>query len=109
MLDHPAKLLDAALIGGDLRLQVGDVLRDVAARPGVVGEELGELLLAEAAAVEETEIVDEDAFLVDGGGTWRHRAGRAAADIRMMAARCDPEKNLVLSLPGRAVALLASC
>ena len=39
MRDHLAQLGDALLVGGDLRLEVGDVLVRVARRVGVVGED----------------------------------------------------------------------
>ena len=49
--------------------------------------------LAEAAALDQAEIVDEHAFLVDGGGARRHRARRRAADVGVVAARGDPEQD----------------
>ena len=58
-----------------------------------VGQELASLLLAEAAAVDQLEIVDIDAFLLDRGGVRRHRAGRDAADVGMVSARGDPEQD----------------
>ena len=54
-------------------------------------------LLAEAAAVDELEIVDIDAFLLDGGRIGRHRARRDAADIGMVAAARDPEQDVASS------------
>ena len=51
------------------------------------------LLLAEAAAIDQLEIVDIDAFLLDRGRVRRHRARRNAADIGVVAARGDPEQN----------------
>ena len=58
------------------------------------GQQRQSLLLAEAAAVDQLEIVDIDAFLLDGRGIRRHRAGRDAADIGVMPARGDPEQDL---------------
>jgi hypothetical protein len=60
--------------------------------PEVSSSQLG---LAEAAAVDELEIVDDDALLVDRGRPRRHRARRHAADIGMVAAAGDPEQDLV--------------
>ena len=60
----------------------------------MVGEQRAQLLLAEAAALDEPEIVDQDAFLVDGRRERRHRAGRDAADVGMVAARGDVEEDL---------------
>jgi hypothetical protein len=62
-------------------------------RVGVVGQQLDEFGLAEAAALDHLEIVDQHAFLVDGGGERRHRAGRHAADIGVVAARGRPEQD----------------
>ena len=95
MRDHLAQLGDALLVGGDLRLEVGDVLVRVAGRVGVVGQERVQLLLLELAALDDAEIVDQHAFLVDRGGERRHRAGRRAADIGMMAARGDVEEDFL--------------
>ena len=67
----------------------------VAGRVGVVGEQRLQLLLAEPAAIDDAEIVEQHAFLVDGGGERRHRAGRGAADIGMMAARGDVEEDFL--------------
>src|SRR3546814_4693795 len=55
----------AALAGGDLRLQIGDVERRVARGP-VAGGEVGvDFRVAEMAVVDEEEIVEQDAFVVD--------------------------------------------
>ena len=93
---HLAQLLHALLIGGDLRLHVVDVLQRVARRILGAGEQIVELLLAKAAAVDQLEIVDIDAFLLDGGRVRRHRARRDAADIGMVAARGHPEQDALL-------------
>ena len=61
----------------------------------MAGQQFGELALAEPALVDEKEIVDQHAFLVDGGRKRRHRAGRGAADIGVMAARGDVEEDLL--------------
>jgi hypothetical protein len=65
----------------------------VARRVCVIGQEIEQLLLAEAAALDEPEVVEQHAFLVHGGGERRHRARRRAADIGMVAARCGPEQQ----------------
>ena len=68
--------------------------RELRHGPGMVGEQRRQLRLAEAAALDEAEIVDQHAFLVDRRGARRHRAGRGAADIGVVAARGDPEEDL---------------
>ena len=93
MAHHLAQFMHALLVGGDLRLDVVDILHRVARRKLAAGQQRLQLLLAEAAAVDQLEIVDIDAFLLDGRGVRRHRAGRNAADIGVMTARRDPEQD----------------
>ena len=92
---HLAQFLHALLVGGDLCLEIGNVLHRVARRIIAAGEQRQNLLLAEAAAIDQLEIVDIDAFLPDGRRVRRHRARRNAADIGVMPARSDPEQDLV--------------
>jgi len=73
--DHLVQLLHALLVGGDLRLDVVDVLQRIAGGIFRAGEQLVERLLAEAAAIHKLEIVDIDAFFLDRGRVRRHRAG----------------------------------
>ena len=94
--DHLAQLLHALLVGGDLRLQVVDVLQRIARRISGAGQRGVELLLAEVAAIDQLEVVDIDAFLLDRGRVRRHRARRDAADVGVVAARGDPEQDLAL-------------
>ena len=92
--DHLAQICHALFVGGNLGLQVGDVLGDVAHRVGVVGEQFDQFGFTEAAAFDDAEIVDQHAFLVHCGGQRRHRAGRGSADIGVVAARGRPEQDL---------------
>jgi hypothetical protein len=80
------ELLHALQVGGDLRLQVVDVLGDVAHRVGCRGEEVRELSLAEPALVHELEVVDIDPLLLDGARVGRHGARRDAAHVGVVAA-----------------------
>ena len=93
VLHHLAQLGHALLVGGDLRLEVGDVLHRVARRIFCAGERCQQFLLAEAAALDQLEIVEQHAFLLDRRGIRRHRAGRDAADIGVVAARRDVEQD----------------
>ncbi len=65
MLDHAAQFLHAFLVGGDHRAQVGDVLLDVARRVLARGEQRDGLLLAQPAFLDQQEVVDQHAFLLD--------------------------------------------
>ncbi len=60
----------------------------------MVREEHGQRVLAERALVDELEVVEEHALLVDRRGERRHRARRRAADIGVVAARGDAEEDL---------------
>ena len=48
---------------------------------------------AERAAVDQQEIVDDDAFFLQRARVGRRRAGRDAADIGVMAAVADEEQD----------------
>ena len=93
MLDHLAELVHAALVRRDLGAQVGDVLRRVAGRVGVVGQRLHQRVLAEPSALDEAQVVDQHAFFFHGRRPRRHRARRRPADVGMMPARRDPEQD----------------
>ena len=95
MRDHLPELGDALFVGGDLRLEVGDVLRRVARGVGVIGEERVELLLHKSPAIDDAEIVDQHAFLVYGRGQRCHRARRRAADVGVMPTRRRVEENFL--------------
>ena len=65
-LHHVSQLLHALQVGRDLRLEVVDVLRDVANGKGRAGQEGDEIILAKGAFIDELEIVDIDPLLHDG-------------------------------------------
>ena len=50
-------------------------------------------LFQKTSAFDDLEVVDVDAFFLDAGGARRHRAGRQAADILMVAAAGDEEQD----------------
>ena len=91
LLDHAAQLLHAFLVRGDLRFQVGDVLRRVARRVGAAREQRQDLGFAQHTGVDELEVVDLHAFLVDARRKRRHRPRRDPADVGVVAARADVE------------------
>ena len=92
--DQRLEFREAAGIRGELRLQVGDVLIRVARGPGAGREQRAQLVLAELPIVEQQEVVDQHAFLVDRAGGRRHRARRDAADVGVVGARGDEERGL---------------
>ena len=62
----------------------------------MVGEDAAQFLLLERALVDELQIVDEDALLVDLRRPRRHRSRRDAADIGVVAAGSDVEEDCLL-------------
>jgi hypothetical protein len=58
------------------------------------------LRLAEAALVDQQDVVDQHAFLADGAAVGRHRSGRDPADIGMVPARRD-EGGRIAPVPRR--------
>ena len=70
--DHLVQFLHALFVGGDLRLEVVDVLQRIACRIFGFGEQIVEGDFAELAAIDQLEVVDIDAFLFDRGGDGRH-------------------------------------
>jgi hypothetical protein len=107
MGDHLAQFGDALLVGGDLRLQVGDVLVRVARRVGMVGQQRVQLLLAEAAR---RRCGNCRTARLPRRRWWRAASwSRArAADIGMVAARGDPEQDLASSSPNTGVTTVMS-
>ena len=60
---------------------------------GSGGEQRLELVRQKATLVDQQEIVDQHAFLLDRGAVGRHRARRDAADVGVMAARRGEEQE----------------
>jgi hypothetical protein len=95
LLHHLAQLLHALFVGGNLRLQVGQVLLRVAAegirRFGQQGQHFG---LAQHPALDQLEVVDLHALFLDARGKRRHRARRDAAHVGMVAPAAHVEDGL---------------
>ena len=89
---HALDLAHAAAAGGDLRLEVGDVQVRVAGGVPAPAEHAPDPCLVEASVAHQQEVVDQDAFLLDGVRVGRHRPGRLAADVGVVAARGDVEQ-----------------
>ncbi len=93
--DHRLERLAPPLIGGDLRLDVGDVEIGIARGVAGAGEEGAELRLAEAPLRDEEEVVDHHPLLFEALRTGRGRARGEAADIGVVAARGDEIADLL--------------
>ena len=93
--DHALQFLHALFVGGDLRLDVGDV--HVGASGGVfcARQKFAELGLAEVAAIDQQEVVDDYAFFLQSAGHRRGGAGGGAADVGVMAAAADEEQDVL--------------
>ena len=92
LFDHMLEFLHTFFIGGNLRAQIGQVLRWVARRMRAAPENIEQSGFAQRSRLDQLEIVDQDAFLIDGGRERRHRARGDAADVGVMPARRH-EKN----------------
>ena len=90
------KLLHALFVGGKLRPQIGNILFRVARRMDGAAKHIHHLGLAIGAAVDQLEIVDQHAFLVDMRGIRRRGPRRLAADIGMVPPAGDKEQDLAL-------------
>ena len=90
---HAAQLLHALLVGRDLRLQIGQVLRRVARRVGAAGQQLAHGLLAPLPGLDQAHIADLHPLLVDVAGKRRHRAGGQAPDVGMVPARAHIKRR----------------
>ena len=91
--DERPELGGAARVGGELCLEVGDVLVGVPRRPRPAGEAFAQRRFADRAVVHQQEVVEHDAFLFDGVRGGRHRARRDAADVGVVRARGDEERR----------------
>ncbi len=79
--------------GGDLRLEVVDVLKRIARRIRAAFQKFIKLPLAETTAIDQEKIVDIDALLLNRSCKRAHRSGGRSANVGMMAARGGPEQN----------------
>ena len=86
LIDHLAQLLHAFFVGGDLRFQVGQVLLRVARGVFAAVQQREHFRLTQVAAVNQLDVVDLHALFFDAGRKRRHRTGRDAADVGMVAA-----------------------
>ncbi|MNX61188.1 hypothetical protein D3C86_921150 [compost metagenome] len=94
MVAHAQQLLYALLVGGDLRVHVGDVLIRIARGPAARAQDVARGLLAEFAVLHQLEVGKEHALVFHRLGIRRHRTRRRAADIRMVPTRSDVEQDL---------------
>ena len=96
--DHARQFVGTAGAGGDLGLQVGHILSDVARRMAARGEQGAGFGIPQAAGVDQQKVVDQDALVLDRLRRRRHRSGRRAADIGVMAPGGHEEGGCVVGL-----------
>src|SRR6185437_10819287 len=87
----PAQPLDALGASRGLRLQIGDVLFRTARGVGAARQHGTNAVFVEASAADHLDAVEQGAFFGDGFREGWHRARRDAADVGVVAARCDVE------------------
>jgi hypothetical protein len=92
--DHPPQFPSALFVGGDLRLQVGQILAWGCA-PATVRRRVrsSSSCSRNCPALTSWQVVQQHPFLVDADAVRRHRAGGDAADVGVMAARGDVEQS----------------
>ena len=95
---HLVQLLNAFFVGGNLGLEVGDVLRRVAGGIVPAGQQRQQLGLAQHALVNQLDVVDLHALLLDRLGKRRHGAGCGAAHIGMVAARAHVKRGTAVQI-----------
>jgi len=100
MADHFRELASALRACGDLCTQVGKVLLDIAHRIPTRDENRPQFGFQEAALRDELHIVEQHAFFVHVSRVRRHRAGRDATDIGVMASRRDVELRFASRIRG---------
>src|SRR3546814_1412050 len=76
-----------------LRGEIGHVLLRVAAGVAPGRQQRQRLLFAEATLLDQQEVIDEHALLLDARRVRRRGAGRAPADVGVVAARADVEQR----------------
>jgi hypothetical protein len=90
---EPLECGRAARVGSHLGAQVGEVLGKVADGVGTRREQGGRLRFAELAALDEPEVLDQHALLLDAAAAGRHRTGRDPADVGMVSAGGHEEQG----------------
>ena len=91
--DHLVQLPHSAGVGGDLRLDVGDICIRAACRILRARQEVAKLRLMEDAAFDEQEIIDHDALLNEPRRIRGRRTRRQTPDIGVMPAIAHKEQN----------------
>ena len=96
-VDHLAQLLHALLVGGDLRLAGRPCsARGCAPGSGPLAQQSRSISASRSMPRSTSlHVVDLHALLLDARRERRHRAGRDAADVGVVAARADVEQGLV--------------
>jgi len=93
---HPHQGAFSGLIGGNLRLKIGDVLVNITSRVAASGQDCAQMRLLEHTAFEQARALDHDAFIFEAATVGRHRAGGPPTDIGMMPARTEPKRGFTV-------------
>ena len=80
-----------ARVGGELRAQVGEVVREIPRRPATAAQQLADERFVQHTVAHDATWRDQRAFFADVATARRHRPRRDAADVRMVRARRGEE------------------
>ena len=94
VIHHFQQFLPSGLVRRHLRLEIGHVLRDIAARVSAGGQCRLSDLFQQHALIHQLHIVDQHTFFVDMRAVGRGTSGGAPADIGVMATGAQPKRWL---------------
>ena len=93
LIDHRVDFLYALFAGGDLRLEISNVLFRVSGRIRSGGQVIAQFPFQEGPLVDQLEVIEQDSFFLDHPAVWWHGARRDSAYISMVPATRDVEQN----------------
>ena len=92
------EFLHAFFVRRDLRLDVGNIHVGATGRVTRAGQQCPKIGLAERSAIDQQEIVDDDALFLQRARLWRGGAGGDPPDIGMMSATANEEQYFPLGI-----------
>ena len=93
LVDHAAQFLHALLVGGDLRLEVGQVLLRISGGELATAQQVQDRVLLQDTLGNELDVVDLHPLFLDAGRERGHGAGGGAANVGMVATAAHIERR----------------